>query len=207
MTDGTEAWEAYRSLQPDVVISDWMMPGLTGPELCRNIRARPASEYAYFIMISVNADREHITEGLRAGADDYLVKPLDPDELAIRLIAAERVTKMHSQLVRQQTQLERLNLELSPVVRKDPLTGLANRLALHEHLELLDAHVRRYGHRYCMALFDVDYFKSYDDTFGHQAGDDILQAVASQLSYRARRGDSLYRYGGEDFLCILPEHH
>jgi two-component system, cell cycle response regulator len=205
VTDGAEAWDAFRSLQPDVVISDWIMPGLTGPELCRNIRARSTTDYAYFIMISVNASPEHISEGMRAGADDYLVKPLDLDELRIRLIAAERVTKLHSQLAHQRSELERLNLELTSVVRKDPLTGLGNRLALQEDLESLDAQVRRYGHRFCMALLDVDHFKSYNDTFGHQAGDEVLQAVASQLGYNARTGDSLFRYGGEEFLCILPE--
>ena len=203
--DGAEAWDAYRSLQPDVVISDWMMPGLSGPELCRDIRAQPGEEYAYFIMISANADPEHISEGMRAGADDYLVKPLNLEELGLRLVAAERVTKLHSELARQRNDLERLNLELGSIARKDPLTGLGNRLALQEDLDLLDARVSRYGHGYCIALLDVDLFKSYNDTNGHQAGDDILQAVASQLAYSARSGDSLYRYGGEEFLCIFPE--
>jgi two-component system, cell cycle response regulator len=205
VTNGIDAWDAYRSLQPDVVISDWMMPGLTGPELCRNIRAQLASEYAYFIMISVYADPEHIIEGMSAGADDYLVKPLDPDALQPRLVAAARITKLHTELAKQRTDLEQLNLELTSVARKDPLTGLSNRLSLQEDLELLDARVSRYGLSYGLALFDVDHFKSYNDTHGHQAGDDILRAVASQLAYGARGGDSLYRYGGEEFLCILPE--
>ena len=98
VSDGLEAWEAYLSLQPDVVISDWTMPGLTGPELCRNIRAQPASDYVYFIMISVDGDSGHILEGMNAGADDYLVKPLDLDELRVRLIAAERVTSCTTSL-------------------------------------------------------------------------------------------------------------
>ena len=76
---------------------------------------------------------------------------------------------------------------------------------MQEDLELLDARVKRYGHRYCMALLDVDQFKSYNDTYGHQAGDQALQVVASQLKYHGRGGDAIYRYGGEEFLCILPE--
>ena len=91
------------------------------------------------------------------------------------------------------------------MARRDPLTGLGNRRALDEDLDLLEARVSRYGHRYCMALLDVDHFKSYNDTYGHQAGDQILQTVAAQLEAQARGGDALYRYGGEEFLCIFPE--
>jgi len=89
--------------------------------------------------------------------------------------------------------------------RHDPLTGLGNRRALQEDLELLEARVSRYGHRYCMALFDVDHFKSYNDTYGHPSGDQVLQTVAAKLKEEARGGDALYRYGGEEFLCIFPE--
>jgi two-component system, cell cycle response regulator len=205
VTDGVEAWEAYRAQRPDVVISDWMMPGLTGTQLCRNIRAQPSGDYAYFIMISVRDSPEEIREGMQAGADDFLVKPLDPIELQIRLIAAARVTKLHSELAQQKEQLERLNFELTNAVLKDPLTGLGNRRSMQQDLELLDAQANRYGHGYCMALLDVDNFKSYNDTYGHQAGDRALQAVASQLRYHARTGDAIYRYGGEEFLCVFPE--
>ena len=205
VTDGEQAWDAYRSERPDVVISDWTMPGLTGPQLCRNIRAQPAGDYAYFIMLSVHGRPEDIREGMSAGADDYLVKPLDPDELRVRLIAAARVTALYAKLARQQAELELLHHELTVVVRKDPLTGLGNRMAMQDDLELLDARVNRYGDRYCMALLDVDHFKSYNDAYGHQAGDQALQVVASQLKYHGRSGDAIYRYGGEEFLCILPE--
>jgi diguanylate cyclase (GGDEF)-like protein len=82
---------------------------------------------------------------------------------------------------------------------------LRNRRALQEDLDLLEARVARYGHRYCLALLDIDHFKSYNDVYGHQAGDDALQAVAAELEHAVRGGDSLYRYGGEEFLCIFPE--
>jgi two-component system cell cycle response regulator len=204
-TDGAQAWTLYQSQQPDVIISDWMMPGLSGPELCRHIREEPAGDYPYFILISVQDARERVLEGMEAGADDYLIKPLDPGDLQARLIAAERVTALHSRLARQRTELEDLNRELGDVVRRDPLTGLGNRRALEEDLAPLEARVRRYGHRYCMALLDVDFFKAYNDSYGHQAGDRALQAVAAQLMFHARLGDSVYRYGGEEFLCLFPE--
>ncbi len=203
--DGAEAWAAVQADEPDVVVSDWMMPGLTGLQLCANIRAHGLGGYCYFIMVTGQGGLDEILEGMSAGADDYLVKPLNCDDLAARLIAAGRVTALHRQLTQQRTDLETLNRELAEIARRDPLTGLGNRRALHEYLELFEARVARYGHRYCLALLDVDHFKSYNDTFGHQAGDEILQTVATQLTDHARGGDALYRYGGEEFLCIFPE--
>jgi diguanylate cyclase (GGDEF)-like protein len=140
-----------------------------------------------------------------AGADDYLLKPLDPDDLQARLIPAARITALHRQLTHQQGELEGLNNELTEIARRDQLTGLGNRRAMQEDLDLLEGRVTRYGHSYCMGLLDVDYFKSYNDVNGHQAGDRVLQAVAAQLKAEARGGDALYRYGGEEFLCIFPE--
>ncbi len=203
--DGTEAWDAFKQHRPDVVISDWMMPGLTGLELCRNIRAHTPDGYTYFIMVTSHGALAEILAGMRAGADDYLVKPLDPDALQARLIPAARVTALHRQLAHQQGELEGLNNELTDIARRDQLTGLGNRRAMQEDLDLLEGRVTRYGHSYCMGLLDVDYFKSYNDVYGHQAGDKVLQAVAAQLKAQARGGDALYRYGGEEFLCIFPE--
>jgi diguanylate cyclase (GGDEF)-like protein/PAS domain S-box-containing protein len=102
-------------------------------------------------------------------------------------------------------ELEGLNKDLNVIAMRDPLTGVGNRRALDENLALLEARVTRYGHQYCLALIDVDLFKPFNDEFGHQAGDKVLQAVAAQLLDQARSGDAIYRYGGEEFLCILPE--
>jgi diguanylate cyclase (GGDEF)-like protein len=203
--DGIHASEVFQSVQPDVVISDWTMPGLTGLQLCRNIRADPSGRYTYFIMVTSRGALDEILEGMNAGADDYLVKPFDPDDLRVRLIAAERVTLLHRELDRQRNELRVANDELTAIARRDPLTGLGNRRALEEDLEVLDARVARYGHRYCMALVDVDFFKSYNDGLGHPAGDDVLRRVAVQLRRETRGGDTLYRYGGDEFLCIFPE--
>ncbi len=205
VSDGTEAWEAFESSSPDVVISDWAMPGLTGLELCRKIRAHAADSYTYFFLCTGRAGLDEILQGMDAGADDYLVKPLNSDELRAHLISAARVTSLHRQLADQRIELEKLNDELTAIGLRDPLTGLGNRRALTEDLAVLEARAVRYGHRYCLALLDVDHFKAYNDTYGHQAGDQVLQTVAAQLKEQARPGDALYRYGGEEFLCILPE--
>lgn len=205
LADGAQAWEAIRSRRPDVVISDWTMPGLTGLELCAKVRGHELDAYTYFILVTAHRERHQVIQGMRAGADDYLVKPLDVDDLQVRLIAASRITSLHRQLARQKAELESFNRELTTIALRDPLTGLGNRRALEEDLELLQARAIRYGHRYCIALIDVDYFKAYNDAFGHQAGDQALQMVASHLSAQARGGDALYRYGGEEFLCVFPE--
>jgi two-component system, cell cycle response regulator len=205
VSDGEQAWSAFQTQLPDVVISDWRMPGLTGPQLCRNIRGYDVSQYVYFIIVSGQGLLSEILEGMTAGADDYLVKPLNPDDLQVRLIAATRMTALHNQLARQHAELGELNHGLRVIARRDPLTRLGNRRALDEDLEFLEARVTRYRHRYCIALIDVDHFKAYNDGFGHQAGDRILQAVAAQLKAEARSGDAIYRYGGEEFLCIFPE--
>jgi diguanylate cyclase (GGDEF)-like protein len=203
--DGNAAWEAFRTCPPDVVISDWTMPGLDGPELCARMRAHGSDLYTYFIMVTCHGEPEQVLEGMRAGADDFLIKPLNLDSLHTRLIAAARVTSLHRQLNDQRTELRLVNHELNGMARRDSLTQLGNRRALAEDLDNLEAQVSRYQHRYCLALLDIDHFKSYNDTYGHQAGDQILQTVASKLSEQIRSGDSLYRYGGEEFLCIFPE--
>jgi diguanylate cyclase (GGDEF)-like protein len=203
--DGAQAWQVFGAWRPDVVISDWTMPGLSGIQLCRNIRESASVGYTYIVMVSGLGGFDRILEGMGAGADDYLVKPLASHALKARLIAADRVTSLHRQLAHQRSELEQLNQQLTSIARRDPLTGLVNRRVLEEDLDQLEARVSRYGHRYCMALIDIDQFKSYNDTYGHQAGDKVLQEVAEQLKSHTRGGDGVYRYGGEEFLCIFPE--
>jgi two-component system, cell cycle response regulator len=206
--DGIEAWEMYQeSPEVDVVISDWMMPGLDGPALCKKIRNQADSRdgYPFFIFLTALGDKAHHLEGMQAGADDYLSKPLNRDELEVRLMAAARVTSLHRQLTEQKKELEKLNFEFFNQVRRDPLTRLSNRLRLREDLETLRARVERYGHSYCAVLCDVDYFKLYYDHYGHLKGDKVLQKVAEAILQSFRTGDTSYRYGGEEFLIILPE--
>lgn len=204
-TDGLTAWRLFEREVPDVVISDWMMPGLEGPELCRLIRSRPDTPYAYFIFLTVNRDKDHALVGIQAGADGYLTKPLDPQDLKISLIAAERVIELHRGLAQKTAELERANRELYETARTDALTRVGNRLRLHEDLVQLDSRVARYDYSYAVAICDLDHFKAYNDAFGHPAGDAALCAIADVLSRQCRKGDAVYRYGGEEFVIIMPE--
>jgi two-component system chemotaxis response regulator CheY len=203
--DGVEAWEMFQTARAEVVISDWMMPGMDGPDFCRKVRASAVDPYPYFILLTSLDDREHVVEGMQAGADDYLTKTFGHEELQARLIAAARVTALHHRLARQQAELERLNADLFDTSRTDYLTGLGNRLRQDEELATLVARTRRYGQAFSVALFDVDHFKAYNDTFGHLAGDEVLRAVAQNLAEQARELDTVHRYGGEELLVVFPE--
>ena len=204
--DGEEAWGLYKE-NPDIdtIISDWMMPGADGLELCRRVRGDGREGYTFFIFLTALGDREHLLQGLEAGADDYLSKPLDRDELGMRLTSALRVTELHRRLAFQNGELEKLNRMLFEQSRQDPLTSLGNRLRLREELQVLQSRTERYGHSYAVALCDVDFFKAYNDRYGHLAGDDVLRRVAAAISSGLRGGDAAYRYGGEEFLIVLPE--
>lgn len=204
--DGEEAWGLYKENPDlDVIISDWMMPGVDGLELCRRVRGDGRDGYTYFIFLTALGDREHLLQGLEAGADDYLSKPLDRDELGMRLTSALRVTDLHRRLAFQNEELEKLNQMLFEQSRQDPLTSLGNRLRLREDLQVLQSRTERYGHNYAIVLCDVDFFKAYNDRYGHLAGDDVLRRVAATISSGLRTGDAAYRYGGEEFLVVLPE--
>jgi diguanylate cyclase (GGDEF)-like protein len=149
-------------------------------------------------------DREHFLEGMRAGADDFLKKPLDREELEVRLLSATRVIGLQRALARRNAELRRESDVSFRDARVDPLTESANRLRLREDLEALQSRVARYGYRYSAALCDVDLFKQHNDTYGHLAGDVALRRVADAVRALLRQGDTLYRYGGEEFLVILP---
>jgi diguanylate cyclase (GGDEF)-like protein len=195
--DGDEAWALYLEHQPDVVVTDWMMPGMDGLALCRAIRARETELYTYIVLLTSQGSRDDVLAGLEAGADDYVTKPLDPFVMHARLLVALRVTTLH-------TDLAHYRKVLSQQARTDPLTGLHNRLKLSEDLEQLHARSHRYAEGYCLAMCDVDNFKSYNDIYGHQAGDLALRAVAAALVSQARKTDGVYRFGGEEFLLVLP---
>ena len=203
--DGDVAWALFQQHEVDVVVSDWMMPGLDGPELCRRVRAHPRQTYTYFILLTALDGKEFLLAGLEAGADDYLTKPFDRDELRARLQTAARVTTLQRQLAEKTVELERLNVALAESARKDPLTGLGNRLQLHEDLYRLQRWLERYGRGYGVALCDVDQFKRYNDSYGHLAGDEALRAIGRAIDGSTRDGDMTYRFGGEEMLVILPE--
>jgi diguanylate cyclase (GGDEF)-like protein len=204
VTNGAEAWERFQAARADVVITDWLMPLMDGVELCERIRAHTAGTYTYVVLLTALGDKAHFIKGMEAGADDYLAKPCDPDQLRARLIAAGRVLALHRRLFQQNAELEELNRALAASARTDPLTGLGNRLRLWEDLESALGQFDRYGFQYAVALCDVDHFKAYNDRYGHPAGDEALRAVAGTIGGQCRGGDRAYRYGGEEFLTLLP---
>jgi len=203
--DGVDAWSKFSTTSPDVLITDWMMPGLDGPELCRRVRDRTDGGYTYVVLATSLGQHEHVLEGMESGADDYLTKPISPFDLRTRLIAARRVTDLHKQVSRFHHELERLNDELAHQARTDPLTGLGNRLRLHEDLQRHHERAIRYGASYCVALCDLDQFKSFNDHYGHLEGDHALRRVAQTLQLHARGADGAYRYGGEEFVVVLTD--
>ena len=201
--NGRGAWQVLTDEGADVVISDWHMPDMDGIELCRRIRAQ--DKYTYVVLVSGRSGTVDVLAGMEAGADDYLTKPLDITNLRMRLIAAERVAALHGRLASQQAEMERLNADLAEAARVDALTGMRNRRALDEDLVVLLGRCARHGHELSAVMVDVDYFKAYNDHFGHQAGDEALRSVAGVLLSTGRQGDLFYRYGGEEILCLLPQ--
>jgi two-component system chemotaxis response regulator CheY len=189
--DGVEAWERFGTAAPDVVITDWDMPGLDGTELTRRIRSQVEVAYPYVIILTARAEQADALHAMEAGADDLVFKPLQREELERMLVGAARVTALHRRLHRD--------------ARQDALTGLGNRHRLSEDLEAMRARAQRYGHRWCVALLDVDRFKGYNDGSGHLEGDALLRRVSATLAETVRGGDTVYRYGGEEFLVLLPE--
>jgi two-component system cell cycle response regulator len=204
--DGSEAWAMHQANRADLIISDWKMPVMDGLQLCREVReGDPPEWHTHFILVTGRDDRSHLVEGLHAGADEFITKPIRLAELEARLEAAWRVVAAHRALEANNSTLRLDSAREYRAARTDPLTAVSNRLRLKEDLEPLEGRASRYGHRYCAALCDVDAFKAYNDSFGHLSGDDALCLVARTIQEHLRSGDSLYRYGGEEFLAILPE--
>jgi diguanylate cyclase (GGDEF)-like protein len=205
VNDGARAWELMRSRSVDVLVTDWMMPGLDGPELCRRVRLADDDSYTYIVLVTSLSERADVVVGMEAGADDYLTKPLDPFDVQTRLIAAERVTALHRQLVEFRLELERLNAELAVQARTDPLTRLGNRLQLHEDLAAVHARALRTGRPYAVALCDLDFFKHYNDSNGHAEGDRVLRLAAEVIAGECRADERAYRYGGEEFVILFGD--
>jgi diguanylate cyclase (GGDEF)-like protein len=195
--DGEQAWRIIQQGVSPLLISDWMMPRLTGPELCRRIRGAGGDRYTYIILLTSRDRHDDMLEGLRAGADDFLTKPTDPDELVVRLEIAARILAVHEQLARQ-------NAQLAELASIDELTGTKNRRRFREDLDLLFAQADRLGAPLSLIMLDLDHFKEYNDDFGHPAGDEVLHGVGSTLRTAVRSHDIVARFGGEEFVILLP---
>jgi two-component system, cell cycle response regulator len=203
--DGEQAWQLFQSEKVEAIISDREMPGLNGVDLCRRIRGSDGGKYVYFIFLTSISERGGVAESIRLGADDYLMKPLNRHELEARLMVASRITELYQELANQQVELQRLNGQLFRQARIDGLTQVGNRLKMREDLDLLFARVAEHGESFCAVMCDVDHFKLYNDEYGHLQGDEVLRKVASTLVQGCRPDDEVYRYGGEEFLLVMPK--
>lgn len=189
--DGHQAWAAWQQDEYPLVISDWMMPHVEGLQLCRMIRAEPTLQYTYVILLTALSSRHSYLEGMDAGADDFLTKPFDEGQLAARLRVAERILGLHHKLYSQATH--------------DYLTGVWNRAAILDFLKAELTRAARQNTCIGILVVDLDHFKRVNDTYGHAAGDEVLQETARCMQLAVRAYDKVGRYGGEEFLIIIPE--
>jgi diguanylate cyclase (GGDEF)-like protein len=189
--DGWEAWDVMQGeCPPSLIILDWMMPGLNGTDICRRLRQERRGPYQYLIMLTSKDSVDDLVESIGSGADDYLRKPFDPRELCARLQAGERI------LALQDVWLARATY--------DALTGLLNRTSILERLNREMERAVRTNDSSSIILLDLDNFKAINDTHGHQVGDEVLMDAANRLPGSLRRYDEVGRYGGEEFLVVLP---
>jgi two-component system, cell cycle response regulator len=197
--DGTESWERMRGLDaPTLAILDWMMPGLAGVDVVRRIRSLGSDEPPYLILLTSMSEKADIVAGLEAGADDYLSKPFDPEELRARVDVGRRVTEL-------QAKLREAHDALANEAMHDPLTGALNRRAFADILSraLSEEHRHRVG--LALGICDVDDFKKVNDVYGHKVGDEVLCGVVQRLASSLRAEDVVSRHGGDEFV-VLAEH-
>ncbi len=202
--DGQAAWDALQAPDaPQLVILDWMMPHLDGLQVCKNVRnpdERPAEPYVYIILLTAKSQKTDMVTGLEAGADDYLTKPFDAQELRMRLRAGRRILDLLDELVRAREIMREQ-------ARKDSLTQLCTRATVLEllkrELERSQRHSIDKNAPVSVVLADLDHFKHINDTYGHLAGDAVLREAARRMRDAIRPYDSIGRYGGEEFLLVL----
>ena len=195
--DGLEALERVDARAPDLILLDVMMPKLDGIEVVRRIKGNPKLPFIPIIMQTALETTEDKVEGLDAGADDYITKPIDFAELEARVKSLLRIKALQEELAKANESLLRMS-------QIDGLTGVDNRRHIEERLTEMFDHSARLNEPLAVVMCDVDHFKSVNDTHGHQAGDAVLRQVADVLSDTAREIDRVGRYGGEEFLVILP---
>lgn len=197
--NGQNALELFDQQFFPIVLTDWMMPGIDGPQLCRLIREKQTDGYVFMILVTARDSKTDIVSGLESGADDYLTKPIHPAEMVARVNTGIRILRLEQSL-------KKANEEIKLLSITDPLTGCYNRGYLNERLLYELKRAQRYRHPLSLVLSDIDHFKNVNDTYGHQVGDLVLKAFARCIQKEIRKKiDWIVRYGGEEFLIVLPE--
>ena len=195
--DGSEAWKVLQQENaPELLILDWIMPGIDGLELCRRIRAQRQTPYHYILLVTSRDEKQDVVRGLEAGADDYLTKPFETSELRARLRVGKRILQLQAELIQ-----ARENLRFQAT--HDGLTGLWNRASALDVLHRELQRAVRLGTSTGVLMLDLDHFKKINDTYGHLSGDFVLREVAERVNKVVRSYDFVGRYGGEEFMVVL----
>ena len=197
--DGNEAWDALqRPDAPGLAILDWIMPGMNGVDVCARVRGLASEIRPYIILLTAMADKKDLVKAFDAGADDYVTKPFHPEELHARIRAGERLVELQIESLAARNALRKL-------ASYDYLTGLRNRAAILGELDREFARAQRSNVPVGVVMADVDHFKQVNDTYGHQAGDQVLAEIAQRMASAVRSYETIGRYGGEEFLIVLTE--
>jgi two-component system cell cycle response regulator len=198
-SDGATALTKLASGRFQFLVTDWEMPGMDGPTLCRKVRATALPGYLYILLLTGQIATQSVVIGLDAGADDYIRKPADEAELLARLAAGKRIVQLEQSLRDANAQIQRLSIT-------DPLVGTYNRRYLNEQLMQEVGQARERSQALSVILADLDFFKSINDQHGHQAGDEVLRRFVDVAHGAIRDNiDWVARYGGEEFVVVLPD--
>ncbi len=191
-SNGDQAWEILQDERhPRLALLDWVMPGKDGLQICRELVQQDQKKYIYKILLTSKSLEEDIVQGLEAGADDYLTKSCNDAELQARLLVGKRMIRLHEQM--------------RDLATRDSLTGLWNHATIIEMLEKELSRAKRLGQSLTVSMADLDYFKQVNDTYGHLAGDAVLCEVCERIKRSIREYDYVGRYGGEEFLILIPD--
>jgi len=197
VSNGLDAWEILQREPIQLVLTDWVMPDMDGLELTRRIREANFDYYTYVVLLTARTSPQDIIAGLESGADDYIIKPFDVDELRARLTISERILSLERKLRETLAQMREMAMH-------DSLTGTLNRRAIYDVIADELDRSRRDEKPLSLILMDIDHFKNVNDQFGHATGDEALRLVAQILKENIRPYDYVGRWGGEEFLVVVP---
>jgi len=203
--DGLQALEIAHKEHPDLILLDVMMPNMNGFEVCQRLKGDPATQFIPVVMVTALNEVSDRIRGIEAGADDFISKPFNKLELLARVRSLLRVKQLHDELEEKIRELERAREKLQELAITDGLTGLYNYRYFRERLLNEVARAERHGLNLSVVMMDIDFFKHYNDTHGHPAGDEVLRVIGEILRRNVRKIDVAARYGGEEFALILVE--